>query len=64
MVIRSQILSDKIDVNDCDQEPIQQPGFIQSQGFLLALESETFKILQVSANTENFLNISLSEVLI
>lgn len=40
------------DVTNCDQEPIQWPGFIQSHGYLLALDPATFIIWQASENIE------------
>jgi two-component system, chemotaxis family, sensor kinase Cph1 len=38
------------DLTTCDQEPIQWPGFIQSHGFLLALDPALFTIGQASEN--------------
>ncbi|GAB3572573.1 ATP-binding protein [Spirosoma luteolum] len=37
-------------LTDCDQEPIQWPGFIQSYGYLLVLEPTTLVVQQVSEN--------------
>ncbi len=39
-----------IDLTNCDREPIQWPGFIQSHGYLLALDPATFIIWQASEN--------------
>lgn len=38
-------------IDDCDSEPIQTPGCIQSHGALLVVRPSDFVILQVSENT-------------
>ena len=32
------------DLTNCEREPIQWPGYIQSHGYLLALDPATFKV--------------------
>ena len=44
-----------IDVTNCDREPIHIPGAIQPHGVLLVLSEADWKILQVSANTNEYL---------
>ncbi|MCX6218666.1 ATP-binding protein [Spirosoma sp.] len=40
------------DLTNCEKEPIQWPGFIQSYGFLIAIDPVAFTIWQVSENIE------------
>ncbi|ADB36171.1 ATP-binding protein [Spirosoma linguale] len=40
------------DLTNCEKEPIQWPGFIQSYGFLIAVDPVAFTIWQVSENIE------------
>ncbi|WP_461148119.1 ATP-binding protein [Spirosoma pulveris] len=40
------------DLTSCEKEPIQWPGFIQSNGFLIAVDPVAFTIWQVSENVE------------
>lgn len=51
------------DVSECDVEPIHIPGTIQPHGVLLALDPQSFEILQVSANAEDVFGISAEAVL-
>lgn len=44
-----------INLNNCDREPIHIPGLIQPHGVLLVLSEADWKILQVSANTNEYL---------
>ncbi len=39
-----------VDLTNCDREPIQWPGFIQSHGYLMALDPTNFTIWQTSEN--------------
>ncbi|MBO0936268.1 GAF domain-containing protein [Fibrella sp. HMF5335] len=41
-----------VDLTNCDREPIQWPGFIQSHGYLLAIDPATFVIWQASENCQ------------
>jgi light-regulated signal transduction histidine kinase (bacteriophytochrome) len=68
----STIISETIDLSNCDREPIHIPGSIQPHGFMLILQEPELKIIQVSANTTQFigkqpeqlLNTYLEELLI
>ncbi|HEY9824068.1 MAG TPA: hypothetical protein V6D19_01365 [Stenomitos sp.] len=41
----------RIDLSNCDHEPIHIPGSIQPHGLLFAADPSTLTILQVSNNT-------------
>jgi len=43
---------DKVDLTNCDREPIHIPGLIQPHGILLVLRDPTLEILQVSNNIQ------------
>ncbi|MFJ4344216.1 ATP-binding protein [Pseudomonas sp. NPDC089401] len=47
----------------CAQEPIQIPGSIQPHGFLLVLDEQDLRILQASANAEQWLGMPARELL-
>jgi len=47
----------------CAQEPIQLPGSIQPQGFLLVLDEADLRILQASENAQRWLGLPASELL-
>jgi two-component system, chemotaxis family, sensor kinase Cph1 len=53
----------KVDLTTCDREPINLPGSIQPHGILLALEETSFKILQVSSNTFEYIGLQPQELL-
>jgi len=44
-----------VDLTNCDREPIHIPGKIQSHGFLIAVDKNTFSITYLSENTGDFL---------
>ncbi|WP_046856305.1 ATP-binding protein [Pseudomonas sp. CCOS 191] len=44
-------------IERCAQEPIQVPGSIQPQGFLLVLDETDLRILQASENAERWLGV-------
>jgi chemotaxis family two-component system sensor kinase Cph1 len=44
-----------IDLTNCDREPIHVPGQIQAHGVLLAVDRQSFQILQVSDNVGAYL---------
>lgn len=48
---------------DCAREPVHVPGAIQPHGVLLALEVDSLRVLQVSANTLELLGIEPSALL-
>ncbi|MDH0302064.1 MULTISPECIES: ATP-binding protein [unclassified Pseudomonas] len=50
-------------IERCAQEPIQVPGSIQPQGFLLALDETTLRVLQASENVERWFGMPASELL-
>lgn len=52
-----------VDLTNCDREPIHIPGKIQSQGFLIAVNSSTNRISFVSENVSQFLKISPAKLL-
>jgi light-regulated signal transduction histidine kinase (bacteriophytochrome) len=47
----------ELDFTNCDREQIQYAGAIQPHGALLALHEPDLRILQVSANSEDFLGL-------
>lgn len=47
----------------CAQEPIQLPGSIQPQGFLLVLDESDLRILQASENAQRWLGLPASDLL-
>lgn len=51
------------DLTNCDQEPIQWPGFIQSHGYLLALDPATFTIWQASQNCRALTNLPTEQLI-
>ncbi|WP_088888826.1 ATP-binding protein [Leptolyngbya ohadii] len=53
----------KVDLTNCDREPIHIPGLIQPHGVLLVLEASTLKIIQVSNNTGEWLGRSPEDLL-
>ncbi|ALF54988.1 cyanobacterial phytochrome A [Nostoc piscinale CENA21] len=46
---------EKIDLTNCDREPIHIPGLIQPHGVLLVLQDAHLEIIQVSDNTEKII---------
>lgn len=52
------VISEAIDLTNCDREPIHIPGKIQPHGVLLVIQEPQLKILQVSQNAEHFLSIA------
>lgn len=48
----SEIELSKIDLTNCDREPIHTPGLIQPHGVLLVLNRLNLEIIQVSLNTQ------------
>lgn len=53
----------RVDLDNCDQEPIHIPGSIQPHGVLLACHPETLVVEQVSQNVEQFLGMQAGDVL-
>ncbi|QXH48688.1 GAF domain-containing protein [Pseudomonas xanthosomatis] len=50
-------------IERCAEEPIQIPGSIQPQGFLLVLDEQALSILQASENSQRWLGLPASELL-
>jgi two-component system, chemotaxis family, sensor kinase Cph1 len=50
----------KVDLSNCDNEPIHHIGRIQAHGFLLIINADSFEIEQSSANIGDFLNLPTS----
>ncbi|MDX2228288.1 MAG: ATP-binding protein [Leptolyngbyaceae cyanobacterium bins.349] len=50
-------------LEDCTEESIYAPGYIQSHGILLVLQLPDLQILQASENVEQFLGISATALL-
>ncbi|OCQ98500.1 histidine kinase [Oscillatoriales cyanobacterium USR001] len=52
-----------INLENCNDELVYAPGFIQPHGVLLMLQEPDLKILQVSKNVEHFFGISAENLL-
>ena len=52
-----------ISLSNCDDEPVQTPGCIQSHGMLLALRLHDLVVTQVSENCEQWTGLSVDQVL-
>ncbi|PAV66193.1 hypothetical protein WR25_27214 [Diploscapter pachys] len=50
-------------IERCAQEPIQIPGSIQPQGFLLTVDDSTLRVLQASENVDRWFGLPASEIL-
>ena len=46
---------DRVDLTNCDREPIQIPGAILLHGAMLVLEFETLRVLQAAGDTQGLL---------
>lgn len=53
----------KVDLSNCDREPIHIPGLVQSWGFLVVVNAATSIINYVSANILDYLNITAGSIL-
>ena len=42
---------ERVDLTNCDREPIQIPGAILPHGAMLVLECETLRVLQAAGDT-------------
>lgn len=52
-----------ISLANCDDEPVQTPGCIQSHGLLLALSLDALVITQVSENCEKWTGLTVDQLL-
>ena len=52
-----------VDLTNCNREPIHVPGKIQSQGFLVGINTHTFTITYVSENIDEFTGFSANSFL-
>ena len=53
----------KVDLTNCDREPIHIPGKVQSHGFLIAVDAETLKVSYVSENVHDFIGLDAAKIL-
>jgi len=54
---------DKVDIRNCEKEPIHLIGKAQAHGVILSVDPKTFKIVQASENTLKYFEISHSSLL-
>jgi light-regulated signal transduction histidine kinase (bacteriophytochrome) len=54
----------KVDMTNCDQEPIHIPSFIQQSGVLMVLKEPELEIVQISDNVNRYFKSALPESLI
>ena len=54
---------DRVDLTNCDREPIHVPGAILPHGAMLVLESETLRVLQAAGDTAGLLGRSIDMLL-
>src|SRR5262245_13974539 len=53
----------RIDLSECDREPIHVPGSIQPHGVLLVTGGGSLRILQVAGETDRMLGHSIGTIL-
>jgi light-regulated signal transduction histidine kinase (bacteriophytochrome) len=53
---------ERVDLTNCDREPIHRLGAIQPFGFLLVVSSD-WLVARASANLEQFVGVSHSEII-
>jgi len=54
---------DKVDLTNCDREPIHIPGAILPHGAMLVLDCDTLRVLHAAGNTAGLLGRPLAELL-
>ena len=54
---------DRVDLTNCDREPIHVPGAILPHGAMLVLERETLRVLQAAGDTAGLLGRSIDMLL-
>lgn len=55
--------NEKIDLTNCDREPIHIPGSIQPHGAVLAIDEASMRVVQTSANSLEILGFAPEEML-
>lgn len=55
------VRAERVDLSNCDREPIQYIEAIQPYGAMLILEEQTLSIIQYSANISEFLGIAVED---
>ena len=63
MVKNNYVLSQDVDLTNCDREAIHIPGQIQPHGLLFVLEEPSLRILQGSNNTEKCWGIKIQSLI-
>ncbi|EDM36696.1 Multi-sensor Signal Transduction Histidine Kinase [Pedobacter sp. BAL39] len=53
----------QVDLTNCDKEPIHIPGKIQSQGFLIAVDIQSYQVTYVSDNISAYVETSAGVLL-
>src|SRR4051812_48620179 len=53
----------QIDLTNCDREPIHIPGRVQSHGFLLAVDKNSYQITYVSDNISDYTSTTADQLL-
>ncbi|MGB7430256.1 MAG: ATP-binding protein [Microcoleaceae cyanobacterium] len=56
-------VSATVDITNCDREPIHIPGYIQPHGMLVVLSEPDLKIIQVSSNSYEFIQIEAVDMI-
>ena len=57
------LIREKVNLTNCDREPIHIPGAILPHGAMLVLECDTLRVLQAAGNTAGLLGRPLAELL-
>ena len=52
-----------VSITNCDSEPVQTPGCIQSHGVLLVVRPTDLTVVQISENAEPWLGCSVQDLL-
>lgn len=60
---QSNYYPEKVDINNCDKEPIHIIGKSQSHGVIVACDKKTLKVTQIGENAEDFFGTPYSELL-
>ena len=63
MKIKDIVNRDIVNLTNCEFEPIHIPGSIQPHGFLLGINSETWKIDFCSGNIQDYIFVDHKSVL-